>query len=197
MTNSQPQYLTDAIESHWATLTNREYVPVRLSPRDIIDAFGIETAKETLKYYKEELAMFDRIEQKMAVYLFKQGNSEEEVIRVVNELEYDDEREWIAVQISRLEELIKLSRYKPIAGTIGDEEIRKAKAVSIENYLEFNRAGNAICLWHSDRKPSLHLYRQSNRCHCFSCGADKDSIDVVQNLQNCDFISAVKYILNK
>jgi len=71
-------------------------------------------------------------------------------------------------------------------------DISKAKAYPIENLIEFNTAGFAKCLWHNEKSPSLKLYKSRNKCHCFSCGKDADSIDAYIIINNCSINEAIK-----
>ena len=50
----------------------------------------------------------------------------------------------------------------------------------------------ACCIFHDDKNPSMSVYEQGIwRCHCHSCGANEDSIGVIQQLDGCDFKTAV------
>lgn len=42
--------------------------------------------------------------------------------------------------------------------------------------VKVGRNKKALCLWHSDRSPSMHIYR--DKVHCFACGRGGDAIDV-------------------
>ena len=42
--------------------------------------------------------------------------------------------------------------------------------------VKVGRNKKALCLWHSDRSPSMHVYR--DKVHCFACGRGGDAIDV-------------------
>lgn len=50
----------------------------------------------------------------------------------------------------------------------------------------------AICPWHEDHTPSLTFYSESNQCHCFTCGAHANAIQLVQKLEGLDFLPAVE-----
>jgi DNA primase len=76
----------------------------------------------------------------------------------------------------------------------GSLDVEAAKKVPIDSFLEFNAAGKASCLWHSDKTPSLHYYEKDNRVHCFVCGKQWDVIDIIQKKLDKDFKEAVKLI---
>lgn len=49
--------------------------------------------------------------------------------------------------------------------------------------LDVDEHNKAICPFHADRRPSLHLY--ADGYHCFVCGAHGDVIDLVEGVQHC------------
>lgn len=53
-----------------------------------------------------------------------------------------------------------------------------------------NRAGFINCIAHKDSRPSMKVYTATNSVHCFSCGADFNSIGVVMKIENCTFPQA-------
>ena len=65
--------------------------------------------------------------------------------------------------------------------------------------IDFKKSGNvylASCPFHSDTKPSLYLHatRGKVRFTCFSikCNGKWDIFDLIQKIEGCDFITAVK-----
>lgn len=58
--------------------------------------------------------------------------------------------------------------------------------------VEVNRAGFALCCWHSDRKPSMKVYDGSRGCHCFACGKGGSVIDFTMQFFNMDYKKAVE-----
>jgi len=72
-----------------------------------------------------------------------------------------------------------------------NSDLKKAKAYPIENLIQFNHSGFAKCLWHSEKTPSLKLYKNRNKCHCFAGCGDFDSIDVYMKLNNCSINEAI------
>ena len=79
--------------------------------------------------------------------------------------------------------------------TITNEDIQRAKMVPITNFIEFNKAGFAKCIYHQEKTPSLKYYPKNNTCYCFGgCIKTYDVIDIIKKLNNCDFISAVKFL---
>jgi len=53
------------------------------------------------------------------------------------------------------------------------------------------------CFIHADTNPSMCIYPDVNKLHCFGgCGRSYDCIDVVMAMENCDLPSAVRLIEN-
>jgi DNA primase len=51
------------------------------------------------------------------------------------------------------------------------------------------------CFLHADTKPSLRIYPDANKLHCFgACSRSYDCIDVVMAMENCDLPNAVNKI---
>jgi DNA primase len=50
------------------------------------------------------------------------------------------------------------------------------------------------CCFHNERTPSLNLYLQNNRFHCFGCGASGNVVNFVMQMENIDFIPALQVI---
>lgn len=50
----------------------------------------------------------------------------------------------------------------------------------------------ARCPFHEDHEPSLTAYLDSERFHCFGCGASGDVIELVERLEGVDFLEAVR-----
>lgn len=80
-----------------------------------------------------------------------------------------------------------------LALAITANDIWKAKQTPISTLIKVNRAHKAVCLFHGDKEPSMHIY--GTYYHCFSCGAHGDSISIVMKLHNLPFIEAVKRLI--
>ena len=80
-------------------------------------------------------------------------------------------------------------------GEIGSAEIAKAKELSLGELLPFNSAGFVKCIFHNEKNGSMKWYKKENRFTCFGCNKHGDSVDIVMKLQSCDFISAVKKLI--
>lgn len=105
----------------------------------------------------------------------------------------EKERDKILREISSYKNPV----WKQIAfGKIDGDMVEKARETPIENLMEFNRAGFALCIFHSEKTPSLKLRKGINRFHCFGCSRNGSAIDIIMQLKNLDFKRAVKFLNN-
>ena len=85
------------------------------------------------------------------------------------------------------------------SGVKDGSRIMQAKAVSILQFIQFNKQGFGKCLWHDDSKPSLFYNKENskfpNTVKCFSCGFKGDVIDVVMKIRQCSFKEAIDNLL--
>ena len=115
---------------------------------------------------------------------------------------YEAIRKLIHNGIKNLEREIRKRQYlnkKPDNANkqITNEDILRAREIPIENFLQINHAGFVHCPFHEDKTPSLKVYKEKNRWFCYSCGEGCDVIDLIKKQDNCNFIEAVRKLLNK
>jgi hypothetical protein len=130
---------------------------------------------------------------------FKPGVKPEDVMTTTKKLEDQAKRAsvWQSTYFHdayarRQEDYRKVAPTRERDPAIKDK-LTRAKAFPIDSMLKFNHSGSTTCLWHSESEPSLHLYKDQNKCWCFGgCGRGYDAIDVYQKLHNCSFIEAVE-----
>lgn len=70
-----------------------------------------------------------------------------------------------------------------------EEKIARAKEHPIENIVDVNDSGYALCVNHNDSAPSM--YCKGNFAHCFSCGWSGDTISVLMKKDEIQFLEAV------
>lgn len=68
--------------------------------------------------------------------------------------------------------------------------IENARNYPIENLLEVDEKGFAICPFHADTHPSA--YCKNNFLYCFACGESADAIKIYQHIYKCSFKEALK-----
>ena len=101
---------------------------------------------------------------------------------------------WLEDQLKRLTPIEKYYLFIPNGKTV---DVSEVKDIPISDYVEFNRAGFAKCLWHTEKTGSMKLYPQENKVKCFGCGEGGDIIDVIQIINGCEFKEALKFLSNK
>lgn len=69
-----------------------------------------------------------------------------------------------------------------------------AKSYPMESLLTFNHSGFVKCIYHDENTPSMYYNRKKNSVHCFSCGRNADTIDVIMEVQHLSFGDAVRYL---
>ena len=82
---------------------------------------------------------------------------------------------------------------KQTTNRISDQDIERAKLVPISTYIKVSASKKVLCLFHTDKVPSMHIYETTY--HCFSCGAHGSVIDIVMKLYGLKFIDAVKRLI--
>lgn len=163
-----------------------------------------EIQKREQKNKREQLKK--AYENRFRIPIFKTKkeleNLKKETKNKINELDKEwlnggRESVFLELEIEGYEEKLKKIRTILKKGIDNDfnSNLLKAKSFPIESLIEFNRAGFAKCPFHGngmERTPSLKLYKNRNKCHCFSCAKDADPIDVYMQLNNCSINEAIK-----
>jgi DNA primase len=74
------------------------------------------------------------------------------------------------------------------------ERLKAAKEVPLTTILRFNGQKFARCPFHTDKTPSLHIFG-ANRCKCFSCGFQGDTVDLTMRMHNLPMKEAIDHLL--
>jgi DNA primase catalytic core len=51
-----------------------------------------------------------------------------------------------------------------------------------------------LCPFHADKNPSFWVSPAKGFCHCFACGANKDVIEFIQDMEGLDFKAACEHL---
>lgn len=102
-------------------------------------------------------------------------------------------QERLSKRLEELQKKLRFLRHKPKDGTISNLDVLRAKQVRITDLIKVPASKKILCLFHTDKSPSMHVYPTSY--HCFSCGAHGDVIDFVQKVYGISFIEAVKRLI--
>lgn len=117
-----------------------------------------------------------------------------ELSRMAKERPLDHGRDFLFLLAEELSELIKFQKKqkaKPSNYTDNRERVERAKEYPISDIIEV-RHHKAICPFHYEKTPSLHVYN-NNTAFCFGqCDAAFDAIDIYRKIHNCSFPEALK-----
>ncbi|MHB8674621.1 MAG: CHC2 zinc finger domain-containing protein [Candidatus Limnocylindrales bacterium] len=149
--------------------------------------------KESIKFYKGEQNRLIDFRQYWQENVINHAphKAQREMTQALNE-RIERDMAFYEARIKRLEyELISLEprTETPTLGTITDDDIVRAKMVPISSLIPVKR-NMAACLWHDDKHPSLHVYK--DHVYCFVCQHRADTIEIYMKINNCDFKTAVK-----
>ena len=70
----------------------------------------------------------------------------------------------------------------------------------IGGYVSLKRAGSrytACCPFHNEKTPSFTVFTDTSSYYCFGCGAGGDVITFVMNIENLDYVDAVKLLADR
>ena len=70
----------------------------------------------------------------------------------------------------------------------------------ISGYIELRRRGRnlvGLCPFHNEKTPSFTVYPETSSYYCFGCGAGGDVIGFVRNIENLDYVEAVKLLADR
>ncbi len=70
----------------------------------------------------------------------------------------------------------------------------------ISGYIELKRRGRnlvGLCPFHNEKTPSFTVYPETNSFFCFGCGVGGDAIGFIRNIENLDYIDAVKLLADR
>lgn len=171
------------INFNWNDITDK--TSLKLEPHQV----------EAIKRYQNRFAIPKGLTKKELKELLK--NTQTKIDECLIRMRAIGPGDNILADIEREDYVDKKKRIKKILelhNDFGTEvNITKAKSYPIENLLEFNSGGFVSCPFHGPEKtPSAKWYPQRNKIHCFGCSIDADSIDVYQQINNVDFLTAVK-----
>ena len=205
-TSQSPILFQEEFEAIESKRLREEYCPDFLSEHELIKIFSPkEVIEENINIRNMDIIEANSGYQKSLVRLM----SIPEMVIDRDKAELAAFIEWTAFfepiversedhlkRLNRMMDLMKETK-KDQSKDITEEDIARAKQIPISSFIQFNQAGFARCLWHSDKNPSMKFYKKENRCWCFSCNQGGDVIDVIKQIREVDFIQAVKHLLNR
>lgn len=86
------------------------------------------------------------------------------------------------------------ARVTTLGKTFDGSRLIAAKRIPIDSLIEV-RNGFARCPLHTDKTPSVKVYKEQNKWHCFSCGAHGDSVDIIMAINGIGTAEAIKVLV--
>ena len=192
------QEISDFLTSE--PLVNEDYERIEYGKRwkqNIIN----EGATKQYKTQREIRQIIKGINEKLNWWMIYKRTAPNEITKTYCDLhleEYQLQKEKLQKKLGWMKHLRKSANVTGNENSrITNQDIMRAKDVPLENFIEINKSGFAHCPFHIDKHPSMKIYKNQNRFHCFSCAVNGDVIDLIIKQENCDFIQAVKKLLKK
>ncbi len=83
---------------------------------------------------------------------------------------------------------------------ISEIKYRNDLAELAGSYLQLKRRGRnlvGLCPFHGEKTPSFNIYTENGSFYCFGCGKGGDIITFVMNIENLDYMEAVKFLAER
>lgn len=71
---------------------------------------------------------------------------------------------------------------------------------TISPYVQLRRHGKlltGLCPFHNEKTPSFTVYPETQSYYCFGCGNGGDAVTFIKNIENLDYVEAVRYLADK
>lgn len=82
-----------------------------------------------------------------------------------------------------------------------EELVRRNEITDVVGgYVQLRRAGrksSGLCPFHNEKTPSFHIYPETQSFYCFGCGKGGDVITFTKEIQNIDYLEAVKLLAER
>lgn len=70
----------------------------------------------------------------------------------------------------------------------------------ISSYVSLKKRGSTsvgLCPFHNEKTPSFTVYNDTQSFYCFGCGAGGDAVTFIKNIENLDYIDAVRFLAQR
>ena len=103
--------------------------------------------------------------------------------------EKEEEKEVRVAQLKVSPAAVRGSRY------VTEEEIQKARSYPIASILGNRKL--RTCPFHDDQVPSLSVNHEKNLWRCFACIRSGNVIQLVMEMEDINFTTAVRWLCNR
>jgi hypothetical protein len=174
------------------------------SVSEIVDAFpdeARELAPRELRRWKKALSTYLRKYINPPLRKVSSENRTIEQKLLIARWPHWEVIQTLCHRIKRLERIIKAVQSRGMGKkALPVEEAREfpIDRLCADGGIELRRVGRylrGICPFHDDHDPSLVVYPENNRWHCFGCGEGGDAIAFTMKLNGLDFKRAVKNLI--
>lgn len=153
-----------------------------------------QTVKEQLQKLKKDLFILGKNKDEAKKVAFHSGNTVEqiELIELCIHLLADtfEKERIVRKEFNWCQKYLNFS----FTSKKRQKDVSEVKIIPITNFIEFNRAGFAPCIWHEEKTPSMKYYSRTNTVYCFGCAEGGDVVDVFMKLQGVSFNEAIKML---
>ena len=82
------------------------------------------------------------------------------------------------------------------------DDLRRRAVIesTVSSYVSLNRKGKiltGLSPLHNEKTPSFTVYPESQSYYCFGCGNGGDVITFIRNIENLDYMEAVKLLADR
>ena len=70
----------------------------------------------------------------------------------------------------------------------------------VSGYVQLKKKGrylSGLCPFHSEKSPSFFVYPQTQSFYCFGCGAGGDVITFIRQIENLEYMEAVRFLADR
>lgn len=70
----------------------------------------------------------------------------------------------------------------------------------VSSYIDLKKGGRnkkCLCPFHNEKTPSFTVYEDTQSFYCFGCGAGGDVISFIMQIENLDYIEAIRLLANR
>ncbi len=71
---------------------------------------------------------------------------------------------------------------------------------TVSSYVNLKRRGKlltGLCPFHNEKTPSFTVYPETQSYYCFGCGSGGDVVTFIKNIENLDYVEAVRYLADR